>query len=336
MSDFNGIEVSDVLGLSAPLTKLIETVSAGVGKLYEPVHVRRMAKAKSEEVKLIGESVMDASEVPVIYQNGEVSIDSSDFDALAKRTGQRLAFQEMRKQQNIDCVVNNAACELGKSEKVSENPVDQDWVSRFFDSVANVSTSDMQHLWGKILAGEVESPGSFSLCMLDRIKNMSKKDAQLFEKIVTLTTYSGGQTFIYNDKDLWNKYDICLADIIYLEECGLLKANDLKIDSKVSATDYCEISTKNRVMKIKSLDSALCNIEIPLYTYSEIGKELFKVINAPSNVDFFEDIANSILKKYPNRLEISFHMVATFRGLGKCQYYNQPIKTIASNITSNN
>ena len=58
MSDVTGLQVSDILGLSEPLTKLIETVSTGMGMLYEPIHLKRRAKAKAEEIKLISDAII--------------------------------------------------------------------------------------------------------------------------------------------------------------------------------------------------------------------------------------------------------------------------------------
>lgn len=53
MSDMKVIEVSDILGLSQPLTKLVETIARGVGIVYEPTHKKRMAKATAEEIQII-------------------------------------------------------------------------------------------------------------------------------------------------------------------------------------------------------------------------------------------------------------------------------------------
>ena len=102
MSDVSGIEISDVLGLSNPITKLIETVSAGVGKVYEPVHVGRMAKARAKEIELISSAMGENLALPTVYQAGNVTIDaSSDINELCRRVQGRLLFQEMKKQQNM-------------------------------------------------------------------------------------------------------------------------------------------------------------------------------------------------------------------------------------------
>lgn len=69
--------ISDI-GLTDPLTKLIETVSSGIGKLYEPVHIKRMAKARATEIQLIGDSIIEADLLPVQYNNGAINIDGGD------------------------------------------------------------------------------------------------------------------------------------------------------------------------------------------------------------------------------------------------------------------
>ena len=72
MSDLKGLEISDIFGLSEPLTKLVETVSCGVGKLYEPTHIRRLAKAKAET------PVNDTQTVPAAEAAAEPTAEASE------------------------------------------------------------------------------------------------------------------------------------------------------------------------------------------------------------------------------------------------------------------
>lgn len=92
MSDVKGIEISDVLGLSQPLTKLIETVSCGIGKIYDPVHVKRRAKAKSKEIELISSTVSNNMHLPISYGDGTVSIDTKNANDLVTRAKNRFLF----------------------------------------------------------------------------------------------------------------------------------------------------------------------------------------------------------------------------------------------------
>ena len=181
MSDVKGLEISDLLGLSQPLTKLVETVSGGIDTLYKPWHLKRMAKAKAEEIKLISEAITQNAMLPINYQHGNVGIDSTDVQNLILRTEQRLLQDEMKKQQNMDAIVANAAEELQGKGKVSETPVDEDWSTRFRNIAKDVSSEEMQFIWGKVLASEVENPGSFSLRTLETIRNLSRKKLRRFK-----------------------------------------------------------------------------------------------------------------------------------------------------------
>ena len=133
-----------VQAVVSPAEKLIEAVSGAIGKAYEPRHVRKMAEAKAYELKLIADTVRNNSDVPIVYDSTGVSIDTSNYEEIAKRASSRLAFQEITKQQNIEAVVDRAYDELSGEESAYSEPVSQDWMSRFFNSVEDISNEKMQ------------------------------------------------------------------------------------------------------------------------------------------------------------------------------------------------
>ena len=56
--------------------------------------------------------------------------------------------------------------------KADENQkYDFDWYMRFYDIVGNISDEEMQALWARILAGEIHRKGTYSLQLLDILKN---------------------------------------------------------------------------------------------------------------------------------------------------------------------
>lgn len=120
-----------IQALVSPAEKLIEAVSGAIGKAYEPRHIRKMADAKAYELKIISDAVRNNCDVPIVYDSTGVSIDTSDFEEIAKRASSRLAYQEITKQQNIEAVADNAYQELQGADSVSSDPVDPDWMFRF-------------------------------------------------------------------------------------------------------------------------------------------------------------------------------------------------------------
>lgn len=328
MSDVKGIEVSDILGLSDPLTKLIETVSGGIGKLYEPTHIKRIAKAKAEEVKLLGGAITELDSIPAKYDTGKIVIDGTDYSELAKRAQGRLALQELKKQNNIDRVVGYAAQNLSNLTEVSNEPVDLDWTTRFFDAVSDVSTDEMQILWGKILAGEVNKPGSFSFRTLEAVRNMSKKEAELFSFLATVITNAEAEMFVISDTLLLNKYRISYGSIMLLDECGLINSSGtLSYNPIVSKTKVLHIYNKKRIAFVSGKTEEDQKISFGVHTLTRVGKELITVVDVEPNNDYLCDLAKHIESKYTGIVSVSIHEINEIKD-GNISYKIEPIETI--------
>lgn len=145
-----------------PLCKLIDAVRAGAGLCYEPIHIRRMAKADGDALIIQAETKVALTDI-------------------RKRAAARLTNTETRRQENIESIVEKASQNL--PEQCSETPVDQDWMAAFFDCCKDVGNDDVQKLWGKLLSDEVAEPGSYSRRALDALRLMSRFEATLLKLI---------------------------------------------------------------------------------------------------------------------------------------------------------
>lgn len=161
--DFTLIDVSK---LSEPLTKFIEVVSQGIGTLYNPVGTVRQAKADAK--------------AGMILANADV-----EKEELFRRAAARIGHVELERQKNIENVVEKARIAL--PSEVNKQPVSKDWTNFFFNSCQDVSDADLQNLWAKILATEVEQPGSTPKRTLEFLKTLDKHEAELFEKLLSVS-----------------------------------------------------------------------------------------------------------------------------------------------------
>ena len=93
---------------------------------------------------------------------------------------QRIQFQEEKRQGNIGAVVGQTAELLGGKDVPDQEP-DHDWTARFFNYIQDVSSEEMQLLWAKVLAGEIEQPGSVSIRALSVLRNLDQAGAKLFQ-----------------------------------------------------------------------------------------------------------------------------------------------------------
>ena len=111
-----GLGAGGLVGaLSTPaVAKLVETVSTGLGKAVEPFHIRRKARAEAEALVIMAQANVEAREIEI-------------------RAAQRLLSSEVRRQENIEAIVEVAGRAL--PAEVSATRVEPDWASRDRKSV---------------------------------------------------------------------------------------------------------------------------------------------------------------------------------------------------------
>lgn len=282
MSDITGIEVSDVLGLAKPLAKLIEVVSAGIGKVYEPCNIRRLAHAEAEKMTILGDVMTQNPQVAINYSDEKSMIIDAATQQLLQRTQSRLAFQELKKQQNIETVIESAYRQIEQEQEVSATPVDPDWISNFFDNVSRISNEQMQFLWSRILAGEVKQPNSFSLRTLNVLKTLTSEDAKCFENIAP---------FVINDKFIPAKFlsENNISDseaILSLIDAGLMQSEEGKLSSPECKDFAIKLFSKNSFAILHSDNSSSFFLADRIYYLTKAGMELLQLLACPDLVSW--------------------------------------------------
>lgn len=208
-----------------------------------------------------------------------------------QRAVRRITLQEVQRQENVENIVKLAADNLPAT--VSKEPVDPDWVSRFFDDCKDVSNRELQLLWGRLLAGEVATPGSCSRKTLAILKDLSQDDARLFNNfasLVWLITLQPTHCFIPYRKDititdLLQKYGINYGHCLVLDSLGLIHCKtdvNLPLDygdelrhSEFNHIVYCEPKNKK--------------IIIPVLPLTDVGGKLFSLLTPQLNWSFYYD-----------------------------------------------
>jgi hypothetical protein len=281
MADVNIIKID-----GKPLEKLIETVSAGIGVIYKPRAIRKEADAKNYEIQKIAEA------------RAKASIIKSDTEGeIAERARQRLYFLEMQRQVNIDNVVDLATDYL--DETVSDRPVDEDWRTRFFDKAQDVTSKELQTIWAKILANEINKPGDVSLRTLNILSTLSKDEALKLSNFLKLTTQNG-EVIKFGNHDL-TKYGVTFDDLMLLRETGLVDhSNVLKIEytTTLFTTDKermaVVLTLKNRGLIVSRKN--LLKFSFDIYSLTNSGKELSKIIKTNQSDVYFEDLRDILIK----------------------------------------
>ncbi len=293
--------------LVSPATKLVECIKDGIGVLYEPTHIKRMAKAKAFEIETISKATKNNLELPITYHEGKLSMNSEDVNHFLQRTQSRIVYEELRKQQNIENIIGNAYTELETEDKVSSERVNKDWLSNFFQYAEDINEEEMQKAWGRILAGEIKSPGAFSLRTLDKLSKISMKEAVLFEKLGELIIYTSTTNekipIIYNKIPLLAKYGVSFEDLLVLEDCGLVRI-DGSLNVNYENEGKIKISSSNQILILETKHK---NFSLGIFAITESGKQILKIINKKSNDNYFLEVAKSIKERY--NVEASLHEI---------------------------
>lgn len=288
------LEIKDLTGFAQPITKLIEVVSAAVGSVFRPMAIKSEADAKAYEIKVLAQANAEAA---VISNNIEISAKIASVAALAEahpeiaeRAKQRLLLREIEGQLNVEAIANNAVQALPAA--VSDEPVGSDWRRKFFAEAENVCEQDMQIIWGKVLAGEVSSPGSFCLRTLDALRHISKHEAELFRKACGLAMNYGWIAIPGNEINrILSPFELDYSDILVLRDAGLLMdGNDISRDfAEMSIEDRLknEVLFYNNGLFIKLTGPGLVHLKLKTLLFTRAGTELQKLVEPAPSEEYF-------------------------------------------------
>jgi len=304
------MDIKDLIGLSEPLKRLIDVISKGIGAVSTPYLVRKNADAKAYEIETISRALKQANadlQIPVVYKDGEIQTWITNEDRtlkletgeLEERTGSRTDYQERRRQVNIEDVTAIAAGELVDETEVPSSTPDEDWISRFFSAAQDVSSDDVQVLWGRILAGEIKKPGSYSLRTLDFLRNLSKGEAEILERVGKLTLFAANSYLVpaFDSSALETNWNVRKTDQILLAELGIIFPNDLSLTS-FSRPELNEIALVGQddllLVKRGQIESEL---NMHAWKFTGVGTDLISLIDRPTDETYLEWVGSWYTEK---------------------------------------
>lgn len=249
---------------------LIEKICNATGCYFEPMYMKRIAKAKVEVEKI---EALGALELTEIQERGLL----------------RLVQEEGKKQENIENIIAGALPLLNDDAK-PEN-IENDWVAYFFDQCKLISDEEMQSLWSRILASEANSPKKFSKRTLDFIRTLDKEDAEVFTNFCSfIWDFKGRNLIIYNEhEEVYQRRGVNFTSITNLESMGLIKYSGYE---KVELSQKIEVSYFGTQLVIKFNRPDNNRFDMGNIYLSNIGKELASVCRATKCNEYFKQTLN--------------------------------------------
>ncbi len=328
--------MNDILGLGKvlPIDKLIDIISQVTGRVSKPYfdkkdidtkayEITKLAEAKAEEMKIISNAIkknfigaggieykengLTVTSPKELLENKTPEIEITPVLSLEERTSERINFKESKKQLNIESITANAAEELRDEPPVTNESIDENWSTRFFNIAEDISNNDMQAIWGRILAGEIKEPNSYSLRTLEFLKNISQKEAEIFTKFAEIRIKSKEAIFIYNPNNdfLEKEFGITFTDKLLMLELGIFSTLD-RLELSLEATTNNKVKHalnygEKAIVLHRNENVPKQGIEVLFFT--KIGLELSKLIPQSFNLKYTELICSKF--KHPN-VEIKY------------------------------
>lgn len=320
------MKVNDILGLGKvlPVDKLIEVVSQITGRLTKQYfdkkdidtkayEIRKLAEARASEMKIITDAVKEnfSGTGGIEYKEEKLQITSSrdiqkpeipllPSDDLENRTKDRVLLQQAKKQLNIESITSVAAEQLKEEPAIENTALNEDWMNRFFNIAEDISNEEMQMLWGKILAGEIKRPKSYSIRTLEVVRNLSKDEADVVSKVANFAFSFNNNYGLFKGADkVLEKFGVTFYDTALLTELGILQPGDF-IGFDLTANN--PVPTQNLFLFgptgvfVNRITNA-SQQNIPIYLFSKVGIEILKLINIHPSFEYVKEFAKYLKRE---------------------------------------
>lgn len=274
------MDIKDLAGFSEPAKTLIERCSDALGAVAHPYQIVRVAKAESraELIKARGQIEIDKVKAQAAIELLEVE----------ERALARLIHEEGRRQQNIEDVVAKALPEV--KEDAKPEAIEADWLANFFDKCRLVSDDEMQFLWGKVLSGEANSPGTYSKRTVNFLQSLSKDEAIKFQLLCRFSIDPEcGLPAIYDSKDeIYKQAGLSFTDLQNLQSFGLIGFSPIGGYKLQDVGREFYVAYFSTTLQIRLPESSPPDLDLGHVLLTDLGKQLARLCDlAP--VDGFVD-----------------------------------------------
>lgn len=336
----NNLTGEEETGLLSEGLDLITDAISGIS-LPQPV--------KKNAFKAFGRLFSAAVEIPAVYLEGiaderraeskarvklietnatqiarQMEVDPEYARVAVRKFGQKI----IREQVNLDLVSAEAAKSLRqKNGNQATSPgeigeIEDDWLNQFEERASKRSSIDMQRMFGRILAGEIRQPSSFSIRSIKILGEIDKSTAELFKRFCSscIVQQTAGRiidarliSFTGNPaSNSLLKYGFAFSHLNLLQEYGLI------ISDYNSWSDYqlC-VANKNNVVSLgfthQKSEWALAPmpgyiegqpLKLSGVALSKCGQELIKIIDIDPVTEYTNDLKSFFESKKLKMLNV--------------------------------
>ena len=265
----NSVSLLNLGKLSKPADTLIKKISDAAGVLFEPRHIKRVAKAKAEAARITAQSDLEITE-------------------LHRRAALRWIEEEAQRQRNIEDITAKTLPQLDENAK--PDSMENDWIVNFFDKSRIVSDNEMQDLWSRVLAGEANAPGTYSKRTVNFLSDLDKSEAELFNKLCGFGWQFGNIVPLVFDvrTEIYNRCGINFNVLSHLDSIGLVQFDNLAGFKRLKLPKSIVLRYYGRLLQVNLPKDADNELEIGKVLLTRIGQELAPICGSTPVEGFWQ------------------------------------------------
>lgn len=294
----------------------------GMGGLLAPWQAKKMGKAAAEirrdEMIIIAETEAKISaarkSVPALHSPIPKQLEQKSFGELLEKEGvsqpaidledvmasvERADLLEKAQGEiNVSRAVMIAEKELLFDDTdVPDEVVQEDWFRRWRDSVRYVRSENLQTMWGKILAGEVKNPGTYSIRVLELMSSLSEKEAATISLVAQYLI----QNNIHRDQlPFLETKGISLGVLLELQSIGILVGADsvsLGVDyPSLNVASYQRILRCNNKGILVEHEDRDKKMKFQTISATGVGQKLIELGNFEADPEYLRRVSQNLIE----------------------------------------
>ena len=224
---------------------------------------------------------------------------------LAARALAQNASKIIQEQVTAEEIVKIAIDDLAKTTAAPEfaGDPDDDWLAAFRSEAVKRTAPEIKYAFGKILSGEIQNPGKFSIRTLYALSGMDQELASLFRTLcnMTLVVPDYDATVLSLDG---NAGDNSLAEFgLSFGHLTVLQENGLIISDLNSWRDYARIiknglpmSYAGRSPTVLAMEGMKSVVKLHGVSLTSVGYELYFVVDLEENTTYTSRLVTHFAK----------------------------------------
>lgn len=227
-----------------------------------------------------------------------------DLDPLMKAAFIDNARQILREYSNKSDIVQLAIEKLGDNINNIKAP-SEEWLSRFFEEAKHVSKKEIQEIWARILAGELEEPDSIPIKLLRVVAEMDTQQIKLFKIICRFVVP------VFRKKD-FTKLDNIINPIICpkpcdelfninlqeLENAGLIRENDKEYIFSLRGSYYIMCRETSKIFFEIKNDTLESDVPMAKIKLTELGYKLMNILDIADSEEYLDFDYSGLMAEY--------------------------------------